>query len=1435
MPPFQHALAPSLPSATVHRVLFAALLLFLTPLAAHAQSGQGNPNGGSNNPEQSAPVVLTVSVAPDRVPITSGTATLTWSGQNARYCSVDGVSRAASGSATVGPWTTAGAKSILVECWNNGKAGYAANTVTVTVYNVAKPVIKTTLSKSLLEANVDKFTVTYSATNAKSCMLAGTKYPTSGSATLGPYPAGKHSLTFSCSGDGGTTSHTINWEAINAVTLSASVSPSTITANGSDTARVSWTSAHADSCTLDGANAAKSGSRSFGPYSYTEAGSKSATVACKNRLGSKTSTVNWTVNALAPSVSVTLSQNPVVADVDTVKLSWTSSDSDYCSYGGSRRGVSGMVSNLGPFSAGNHAFTVSCTGTGGTTSDTVTLTAEEPAPPPTVTVSLDPDTITADTGTSTLKWESEHATSCSRNDSTVATSGSARVGPYSQGSYTFTVSCTGPGGSASGSATLTVDPPPKPDAPEVTASLDPTTITANTGKSTLTWSSVRANSCDLDGSPVSTSGNKQVGPYAKGAYRFTVTCTGAGGTDRATARLTVAPLPTVTVGLAKASVTANKDKVEMTWSSTDATACQYGSDTLSTGGTREVGPFAEGMHDVTVSCTGDGGTASDSASLTAVKETGEPDNDMDGIPDSEDPDDDNDGMPDTWEQTHQLNPLDASDANQDADGDGHTNLEEYTRGSDPKWNLSKPGSIPETEPGFNEFYTAQKGLIDGDQLEDILIRNPTSGILPAVSEFVLIQQTDGGFELKDPDDITTAAASRLTSINQAIRLHDLNADGVMDLYLWDLDRYIEGADDHLVFGNYGEQYRIPTDDVRFSDYKTEFFEQVEAWIEDDDYFYNNARAAALVPIVEEGDSALLADPVTKQVLIGLEPLDLSDAKLREYGCELNNYKCVPVRADRTDLLVDTGGLGVYYSTVPFKVIVVDTIDDSTDPDYWGIMRLKFSPSLLYRVPDYSEFNRHAMLFVYYLNNTIFQDFSPIYPGTIRARRVSQGLEWALESAIFANGLWAADTGVFPEIGDYTLAEGNAQDVLFILDVVRKLICELEGGCEDSDIEYTRPSPGELPPRRCMENDGEDCPDADPAVFPLPDQCSADANNPGDVRLSSLGGDSLKLSNKPAMPAATLTATVSEFSTEECVVTSIVWSATLGSRMVGGTRSHPPADQEPYRHQFTSTKVFAESDQQQSIANTWTIPWDDLISGGRLVVSATLNFSINNRMTESVTVSRELDIRGMYGYMTSQIKTITGESLEKLAVAWQESHHHQFDSKGNPRLGGGDGWGIMQLDNIPNVTLMEPHFWDWRANVREGVKYLEETLYPETVSWLRVWYKEDDPLAPMDKISPGKDHPWGWSPHELELDENVKRIWNDSFSQYNTGKRLYSPDGAGGMERCTATKGDKNYPNMRFDGCDYKDIIRCHMDNKSWEKEQTVDKMCRQSIYEDSDD
>lgn len=69
------------------------------------------------------------------------------------------------------------------------------------------------------------------------------------------------------------------------------------------------------------------------------------------------------------------------------------------------------------------------------------------------------------------------------------------------------------------------------------------------------------------------------------------------------------------------------------------------------------------------------------------------DNDCDGIVDNceigdeiyenEDLDSDGDGIPDYWEKQYGLNPYDPSDASEDSDNDGLTNLEEYRIGSDP--------------------------------------------------------------------------------------------------------------------------------------------------------------------------------------------------------------------------------------------------------------------------------------------------------------------------------------------------------------------------------------------------------------------------------------------------------------------------------------------------------------------------------------------------------------------------------------------------------------------------------------------------------------------------------------------------------------------------------------------------------------------------------
>ncbi len=359
---------------------------------------------------------------------------------------------------------------------------------------------------------MDRFTATYSATNAKSCMLGGVKYPTSGSATLGPYPAGRHSLTFSCSGDGGETFHTINWEAISRVSVSAGASPSTVKANGADTVRVSWSGANADSCALGGASAAKSGSKTFGPYSYSQTGAKSATVSCANRLGSKSATAAWTVEALPPAVSAT-------------------------------------------------------------------LTAGSASEAPTVSVGLNPEAITVNTGMSTLSWSSAGATSCTRGGAAVATSGSVSVGPYSEGTYDFTISCAGPGGSASGDATLTVVPPDTDtDGDGIPDSRDPDD--------------------DNDGMP-------DTWENANGDTNLTEYNNGTDPRKHEVARL-------LNFRLARASIHSD-EAAGFNWSSRYATHCRFAGDTmnLATSGplTSAKGEFKAGTWNIAMRCAGPGGTS----------------------------------------------------------------------------------------------------------------------------------------------------------------------------------------------------------------------------------------------------------------------------------------------------------------------------------------------------------------------------------------------------------------------------------------------------------------------------------------------------------------------------------------------------------------------------------------------------------------------------------------------------------------------------------------------------------------------------------------------------------------------------------------------------------------------------------------------------------
>ncbi len=71
-----------------------------------------------------------------------------------------------------------------------------------------------------------------------------------------------------------------------------------------------------------------------------------------------------------------------------------------------------------------------------------------------------------------------------------------------------------------------------------------------------------------------------------------------------------------------------------------------------------------------------------------------PDTDGDLLANFADPDDDNDGMPDVFEIQYGFNPLDASDAALDANGNGISNLAEYQAGTDPLQVATASVSVP---------------------------------------------------------------------------------------------------------------------------------------------------------------------------------------------------------------------------------------------------------------------------------------------------------------------------------------------------------------------------------------------------------------------------------------------------------------------------------------------------------------------------------------------------------------------------------------------------------------------------------------------------------------------------------------------------------------------------------------------------------------------
>ncbi len=115
--------------------------------------------------------------------------------------------------------------------------------------------------------------------------------------------------------------------------------------------------------------------------------------------------------------------------------------------------------------------------------------------------------------------------------------GSLTVSPALSGEYTYRLDCANDVGSSHEKATLTVTPRP----PVVTIAVNPAIIAVGQSAQ-LSWEADYARRClasDRWTGSEPTNGQEEVAPNVPGTYRYTLTCTGSGGTTIASAVLTV--------------------------------------------------------------------------------------------------------------------------------------------------------------------------------------------------------------------------------------------------------------------------------------------------------------------------------------------------------------------------------------------------------------------------------------------------------------------------------------------------------------------------------------------------------------------------------------------------------------------------------------------------------------------------------------------------------------------------------------------------------------------------------------------------------------------------------------------------------------------------------------------------------------------------------
>jgi hypothetical protein len=437
--------------------LFSLLVLALSAVSILTVASNANATPQSPPPQ--------VSLVADPMAVGyEGTSTLSWFTTYAESCTAHGAwsgTKPTAGTEAIGPLTKT--RKFALKC--TGPGGIVKRWIKVVVGSpTAAPTLSLTADSQLVDSTTP-ITLTWNATNATSCQAGGAwsqEKGLTGSETIGPLDQTR-TFNLKCDGPGGSVKR---WLTINvtgastpspAPTAFLTADPETVDYLGSST--MTWGTTDTTACTASGDWGGDK------PTNGTEvmqhlAETGTYNLECDGPGGDVISSVTIAVNPPPPPApTVSLAAEPLSVDYDgSTTLTWTSTAADECVASGNWKGIKATSgTKIKKSLTDTSTFTLTCNGTGGSASQSVTVTVGA-APLPAVSLRADPTTVGVN-GYSTLTWSSTSAASCLAGNAWAGekpTSGSEDVGPLAQTS-TFTLTCTGPGGSANRPVTVTVE------------------------------------------------------------------------------------------------------------------------------------------------------------------------------------------------------------------------------------------------------------------------------------------------------------------------------------------------------------------------------------------------------------------------------------------------------------------------------------------------------------------------------------------------------------------------------------------------------------------------------------------------------------------------------------------------------------------------------------------------------------------------------------------------------------------------------------------------------------------------------------------------------------------------------------------------------------------------------------------------------------------